>query len=230
LRHIVNLFKAGTLPFCLALCKYYQNFSHTALTYTACHGSYGLLWLLKDCYWFPDKRWTEKVPLPAAGCCVSLLGLYWLAPLLIISRKMECSPQRLAGCVFTYIMGVLTMTVADCHKHYALKYYFNKSEDKGKVNSPPPLLLSDGIFYSNRNPNYLGEMLLYGSFAAMCKDSKIPWVVLAVVWTLMFGGNMIQKDEISLKRKPGWPEYRDRSWLFLFKPNFLINALKNKKK
>ena len=44
---VINSFKGGTLPFCLALMKYSNNYSMSAYLITALHGSYGLLWCLK---------------------------------------------------------------------------------------------------------------------------------------------------------------------------------------
>ncbi len=42
------------------------------------------------------------------------------------------------------------MLVSDAQKYYTLKY------KKG--------LISDGMFYATRNPNYLGEIMLYRIF------------------------------------------------------------------
>lgn len=52
--YIANFFKGNTILFLLTLMIYYDNFSKRNIIYTALHGSYGLLWILKDLT-FPDK-------------------------------------------------------------------------------------------------------------------------------------------------------------------------------
>ena len=76
-----------------------------------------------------------------------------------------------------------------------------------------PGLITDGMFRYIRHPNYLGEMLVYGSFALMVWH-WLPWLVLAIVWICVFAVNMVMK-EASLSRYPGWGEYRRRSWWLL---------------
>lgn len=93
------------------------------------------------------------------------------------------------------------MLVADAQKFYTLKY---KSG-----------LICEGIFSCNRNPNYLGEMCVYGSFA-MLTGVWEAWIPLAFMWGFIFSQNMYLKD-ISLSRKAGGQEYIKNSYLFLFK-------------
>jgi hypothetical protein len=52
-RYLINFQKGATLPFLLILMYYFQNFSLGAWMYTALHGSYGILWCVKD-VWFGD--------------------------------------------------------------------------------------------------------------------------------------------------------------------------------
>ncbi len=89
LKHVINFFKLLTLPYCLALCYQYENWSYGALTYTALHGSYGILWLLKDWYWFPDASWEQAVPWYGAVNSGLIVAGYWVAPYLLISEHME---------------------------------------------------------------------------------------------------------------------------------------------
>lgn len=53
MRDIVNLFKGATPLFVIYLMYVYQNFSLGSYLYLALHGSYGILWVLKD-YTFGD--------------------------------------------------------------------------------------------------------------------------------------------------------------------------------
>ena len=82
-------------------------------------------------------------------------------------------------------------------------------------------LIDEGYFAITRNPNYLGEMLLYGSFASLCPRYE-PWVVLAFVWGTVFQTFMREKDA-SLRSKArrsvnnpgGFEEYHSKSGLLL---------------
>jgi len=74
-------------------------------------------------------------------------------------------------------------------------------------------LITDGMFRYIRHPNYLGEMMLYGSFALMVWH-WLPVVVLAGVWVGLFAVNMINM-EARMSRYPEWAEYKQRSWWLL---------------
>ena len=52
-----------------------------------------------------------------------------------------------------------------------------------------PGLITDGMFRYVRHPNYLGEMMVYGSFAMMIWH-WVPFVVLAWVWIGSFAVNI----------------------------------------
>jgi protein-S-isoprenylcysteine O-methyltransferase Ste14 len=71
-------------------------------------------------------------------------------------------------------------------------------------------LITDGLHRHVRHPNYLGEMLVYGSFALMVWH-WLPALVLAWVWGGVFAVNMRLK-EASLSRYPEWAAYRKRTW------------------
>ena len=67
-----------------------------------------------------------------------------------------------------------------------------------------------------RHPNYLGEMMIYGSFALLVWH-WLPWLVLAWVWLGLFAVNMMNK-EASLSRYPEWAAYRQRTGWLLPRP------------
>jgi protein-S-isoprenylcysteine O-methyltransferase Ste14 len=69
------------------------------------------------------------------------------------------------------------------------------------------------MFSRIRHPNYLGEMMLYGSFALLV-GHWLPWVVLAWVWGMLFSTNIVMK-EVSMARYPEWATYRARTGLLL---------------
>ena len=208
-RLLINAQKGGSLPFCLLLMWWRKNWSSTAVVYTGLHGSYGLIWLLKD-HVFRDKSWDQRITAVSATFTIIVLGLYWLAPALVILNNLHVSPARQLLCIVVNILGQVLMMVSDCHKHFALEYHRDLAREK-------KYLLQEGLFATNRNPNYLGEMMVYGAFAGMCPRHE-PWCVMLFLWIVVFGNNMAAKDK-SLQKKPGWKEYSKRSWLFLPKPN-----------
>ncbi|MBX7117832.1 MAG: DUF1295 domain-containing protein [Gemmatimonadaceae bacterium] len=198
---VIDAQKAGTLAFVGALMWWYGNTSPRAWTYLALHGGYGLVWLLKDLA-FPDPRWRTRVTL-AGGLMAFLLvlGPYWLFGWLVVSGTADAPyplPEAawLALCTLCCLLGCVIMIAADAQKFYTLR------ERRG--------LITDGLHRWVRHPNYLGEMLVYGSFALVAWH-WIPAVVLAWVWLGVFAVNMVMK-EASLSRYPGWPEYRARTW------------------
>lgn len=75
----------------------------------------------------------------------------------------------------------------------------------------------------NRNPNFLGEMMLYSSFAFLV-DSSYAFAVLFTIWSTIFVSRVVLK-EISNSKKDGWKQYKESSYLFLYKffKNDLIN-------
>ena len=90
------------------------------------------------------------------------------------------------------------MIAADAQKYFTLRYQ--------------PGLITDGMHCYIRHPNYLGEMLIYASFALMVWH-WLPVLVLSWVWCGLFAVNMILK-EASLSRYPEWKEYKKNSkWL-----------------
>jgi protein-S-isoprenylcysteine O-methyltransferase Ste14 len=61
-------------------------------------------------------------------------------------------------------------------------------------------------FHYGRHPNYLGEMMIYGSFALMVWH-WLPSAVLAWVWIRLFAVN-IRLKEASMSRYPEWEQYK----------------------
>ena len=196
---VVNLQKGGTLPFVLLLMWSFDVWTPTAWTYAALHGSYGLCWLLKHRV-FPDPSWEKRITFGgAAAMCLCVLGPYWVAPVLIITRHIEQPTWALAAATVAYALGVVTMMGSDAQKTFTLM------ARKG--------LITEGFFARVCHPNYLGEMILYGSFAALT-GHWAPWAVLALVWSSVFLPNILRK-EASMSRYPEWAAYRARTGLLL---------------
>jgi steroid 5-alpha reductase family enzyme len=95
------------------------------------------------------------------------------------------------------------MLLADSQKYYTLKY------KKG--------LISDGVMKYTRNPNYLGEMMIYGSFVLLVNDT-ISYICVIQVWCSLFVLRMWMKER-SFRIKEGWKEYKEQSWILIPKIN-----------
>jgi len=200
---VIDFQKAGTPVLLLALMLYYEAFSTREWLYFALHGGYGLVWLIKDLA-FPDPAWQRRVTLGGAAMSfVGVLGWYWVFGWLLISGVADTPyplPQAFwyAICTLLCLLGCVIMIAADAQKFFTLR--------------ERPGLITDGMFRHVRHPNYLGEMMIYGSFALMVWH-WLPFVVLAWVWGGVFAVNMMVKEQ-RMSRHPGWREYRARSgWL-----------------
>lgn len=199
LASVINLQKGGTLVFVLALMWFHHVWTPTAWIYLGLHGSYGLIWLLKEAI-FPDPSWQKKITFAGAvNAWLFVLGLYWIAPWLIVTQRIEQTPTVLGAAIVLYALGVALMVGADAQKYFVLR------ARRG--------LIVDGFFARTRNPNYLGEMMIYSSFAVVA-GHWLPWAVLAWVWLFLFVPNMLRKDA-SMARYPEWAAYRSRTGLLL---------------
>ena len=198
IKHPINLHKFLTFPLVLGLMAIYHNFSIAPWVYLALHGTYGIMWLIKDSL-YPDSQWSEEIPVATGLFTFVFLGLYWIAPFIIISQNVSPSAPLIAVAIATNIFGVLLHFGSDAQKYFTLKYH------KG--------LISEGFFSRSRNPNYLGEILIYLGFA-MLAQHWLPFAVLGLVAALIFVPNMLKKDK-SLSRYPEFAAYKERSGLLL---------------
>jgi protein-S-isoprenylcysteine O-methyltransferase Ste14 len=206
IKHPINLSKALTFGFVLALMTIYNNYTIAAWIYLSLHGTYGILWLIKGRL-YPDKQWEREISVPTGIFAFFIVSLYWVAPFLLISRGVQPSAPLIAAAVATTITGVFLHYSSDAQKYYTLKY------QKG--------LITEGFFSSSRNPNYLGEILIYSGFA-MLAQHWLPFVILGAFTAGMFIPNMLKKDE-SLSRYPEFAEYKKQSGLLL--PNIFPSKL-----
>lgn len=202
---VINIQKGGSLPLLAFLIWWYADLTPAATSmaawlYLGMHGAYGLTWLMKDLL-FPDPNWQGRA---TWGSCVSGalgLSLYWLAGWLLISGTAQPdyplpAPVWFGLCVFICVLGCVIMVAADVQKYITLQL------QRG--------LITTGMFKWVRHPNYLGEMMIYGSLALLAWH-WIPLLVLIYYWGLMFSTNMVMK-EASMSRYPQWAAYKQRSW------------------
>lgn len=193
----INAHKILVAPVVLAMMAYFDNWSTDAFVYLGLHGKYSILWLIKE-YIYPDRRFQETQSFLIGAVFIFLpLSGYYLAPYLLISRRVLAPPPVLALALCLYTLGIFLHYVGDAQKFYTLKL------QKG--------LIEDGLFARTRNPNYLGEILIYTAFAILSQH-WLPFFVIAAWVFGFFLPNMRAKDQ-SLARYPGFVGYRERSWL-----------------
>ena len=197
-KHFINLHKALTFPFILTLMLIYQNFNFGAWVYLALHATYGLLWLIKDQI-YPDKQWEQEISVGMGIFGFVSVSLYWVAPFILISSGSQPPLPLVAAAISLNIIGVFLHYTADAQKYYTLKYHSG--------------LITEGFFARSRNTNYLGEILIYGSFV-MLVQHWLPFLILAAFIAGMFIPNMIKKDR-SLGRYPEFADYKTRSGFLL---------------
>ncbi len=198
IKHVINLHKALTFLVIFALMVAYQNFTIGPWVYLALHGTYGLMWLLKDRI-YPDKQWEQEIPVGMGIFTFGMLLLYWVAPFILIGSGSEPPLPLVAAAISINLMGVFLHYASDAQKYYTLKYR--------------PGLITEGFFARCRNTNYLGEILIYLSFA-MLAQHWLPFLILAGFSAGLFLPNMRKKDQ-SLSRYPEFADYKARSGFLL---------------
>ncbi|NJK58007.1 MAG: DUF1295 domain-containing protein [Pleurocapsa sp. SU_5_0] len=204
IKYAINSHKFLTFAVVLALMAIYQNFTLAPWIYLALHGSYGIMWLIKDSL-YPDRQWEQEVSWGTGLVVFVFLALYWVAPFILISSKVQPSEPLIGIAIATNLFGVFLHYGSDAQKYFTLKY------KQG--------LITEGFFSRSRNPNYLGEILIYLGFALLTQH-WIPLAILAVFSALVFVPNMRKKDQ-SLARYPEFAAYKERSGLLF--PKLFIN-------
>jgi protein-S-isoprenylcysteine O-methyltransferase Ste14 len=198
IKHPINWHKGMTTLVVLGLMVTYDNFSIAPWIYLSLHGTYGILWLIKDAV-YPDRQWEEEISIGMGLATFLLLGLYWLPPFLLISSKTAPSFPLIALAIATNIFGVMLHFVSDAQKHFTLKYR--------------PGLITEGFFERCRNTNYLGEILIYLGFAILTQN-WLSFLPLTAFVAGVFVPNMLKKDR-SLSRYPGFANYQASSGLLI---------------
>jgi len=199
-KHFIDTNKAATALVVLALIAWYNQWENpTAWVYLALHGSYGVMWVLKSRI-FPDKLWEERSSLAYGLAIWGGLSLYWLAGWLLTSRGVQAPGWYLALCVSLYAFGVFFHFASDMQKFTALKL-------------TPEHLITDGMFKTVRNINYLGELLIYLGFGMLAMH-WLPLAILLIWIVVIWLPNMRRKDR-SLSRYAGFQHYSRKSKLFI---------------
>jgi len=128
--------------------------SPAAWTYLAMHGSYGLVWLLKDMV-FPAIPTGRAAPPGGLPLHLTGLALYWgIGGVLISACRTELSVA--AGGVVLALRhavrdGAIIMSAPTSE--------IRAAEGESAVDH------ENGLFAWVRHPNYLGEMMIYAASA-----------------------------------------------------------------
>jgi len=195
----INAHKILVPPLVVGMMWYFNNWSSEAFLYLSLHGTYSVLWLIKERI-YPDRRFQETQPLWIGVLFVFLpLAGYYIAPYLLISRHVVLPPVVVGLATSIYTFGIFLHYVSDAQKFYTLRLR--------------PGLIEDGLFARTRNPNYLGEILIYGTYALLSWH-WLPFVVLGAWAGGFFLRNMLAKDR-SMARHPGFAAYKAKTWLLL---------------
>ena len=94
---IINTHKILVTPIILAMMWYFHNWSPAALFYLGLHGTYSLLWLIKQSV-FADKSFAQPIPL-WIGMLTPFLPLMSVAvPLCLtcVDTVFKCEMQKTA--------------------------------------------------------------------------------------------------------------------------------------
>ncbi|WP_183572389.1 DUF1295 domain-containing protein [Mucilaginibacter sp. X5P1] len=186
----INTHKILVTPLVLLMMWYFNNWSAAAFLYLSLHGTYTMLWLFKQKI-YPDKNFEQKIPIRGAVLLFVLLEGYCLAPYLLISQHNEVPQWVFAAASCVFVIGIFFHYVGDAQKYFVLKIR------KG--------LIEDGLFTTTRNPNYLGEILIYLGLTLL----SWHWLPLLNLggWIIYFFYNMNKKDQ-SMSRHDGFGNYK----------------------
>lgn len=137
-RHFINAHKILTPVVVISLMVYFNFWGTLAWIYLVLHGTYCLLWMIKE-YTYRDRRFEEAIH-PVAGLIFvfGMLGLYWIAPYLIISQRLDAQHWLIALSIFLVVLGVFYHFASDAKKYVQLGIR------KG--------LITNGLFSRTRNP------------------------------------------------------------------------------
>ena len=130
---------------------------------------------------------------------IGLVGWYWLLPYFAISGHREHGNGMLWFCITLHTLGIALMLAADLQKNITLRFR------RG--------LITNGVFAYTRNPNYLGEIMIYAAYALLAQH-WLGWAVVLYSWIGFFLVRMLIKDA-SISRHPGWAEYKARTGLLI---------------
>lgn len=195
----VNFHKIFTLFLIYGMMVWYDNYSVAAWVYLSLQGIYGYTWLIKDLS-YPNPAFDKRMTLFGIFYLYAgLIAWYWLLPWLLIARHIEPAGFTIFLAISLHTLGVAFMATADVQKNLMIRFR------RG--------LITDGVCTYTRNPNYLGEIMIYSAYALLASHWA-AWLILGYACVCVFFPRMLVKDA-SISRHPGWAEYKARSGLII---------------
>jgi len=181
--------------------EHYKNYTIGPIVYFGLHTGYCVCWLFKEAI-YPDPAFNAEMNILEFVSAYCVLGVYWIAPYVLISSRIVPHLVTLLTAVPICLVGFFFHFGADSQKYFILK------TKKG--------LITDGFFSRTRNPNFLGEVLIYSGWSILA-ESITPLAVLLLMITVLFYPRMLKKEK-SLSRYPEFQEYKLRT-------NFIVPRL-----
>eukprot|EP00794_Sanderia_malayensis_P018898 gene18897-20800_t len=200
LRYSINLHKIATILYIIWLMRLYGNFTLGPMVYLSLHGTYIIIWFIKEIS-FPDASWEREVGLAKSALVFLVLGPfgYWIAPYLVISRHETPAYAIIAASISMQCIGIFLHFCSDCQKYFTLKYN--------------PGLITEGLFSKSRNCNYLGEILIYMSFGLL-SEHWLPVTIVGCFSVFLYYPGMKKKDA-SLSRYKEFAKYKQVTGILL---------------
>lgn len=197
-KDVIDFYKASSPVILLFIMLYnHKEGDITCCIYLAMQSAYGVLWYTKSHY-FGDHMWDKPFEnLTSFIACNFVLITNYSYILVLTTHDYNWHPLYLSLCIFIFTIGVFLHFVSDMQKRTQLKY-------KSK-------LIVDGLFTYCRNPNYLGELCIYGSFNMLALNA-ISFLLFALLFCMVWWPRMREKD-VSLSRYAGFGKYSGSSGL-----------------
>ncbi|TPX66602.1 hypothetical protein SpCBS45565_g04373 [Spizellomyces sp. 'palustris'] len=204
--YVIDTMKGLTLVVCIFwMVRFAAWHNAAAVVYTAIHGTYGILWMTKS-RMFPDPKWSARYPLWFSVVTVFMLAGYWIGPYNLMRSGKSAHPVVIFLAIAAWGLGVFLHFGSDLQKTIELEYRRRHPADK---TGEGPGLITDRFFAYNRNPNYLGELLIYGSFLLLSRDLA-AFALFAIIFLGFWIPNMMLKDQ-SISRYPEFAEYKRKT-------------------
>lgn len=223
--YTVDVFK-GITPLVILLTMYvFRNPPYDALSnpfawaYFGTHGSYGILWASKNFFLFGDFH--QKGSLIAHILTILLLIIYWVPIYLICSQTSRAPVWLIGPGVFLYSYGVFWHFVADLHKTLFLEFRNKLKKEQNHSKIPVENVLKTKLWAYSRNPNYFGEMCIYGSFCIL-SFHWLPFVLFGAIMVLMWSRLMARKEKSLSRFGKEYEDYKTKASYFF--PKFIFRS------
>jgi protein-S-isoprenylcysteine O-methyltransferase Ste14 len=185
---------------------YVQSLSAPIIAMFVMLFAHEIMWQMKIQF-FPDRSWEKKATPSSIVVWIFYLLALWTLPFYLILGVVH--PEYplpttywtiLCGTLFC--LGLILNVASDAHKNLILL-------DRDG-------LISNGLFGLVRQPNYLGQILMYVAMLLL----DLHWVPTLAFGIFLFIAIVnIQVKEASIKRHKGWADYSRNTkmiipWIF----------------